>query len=390
MTRTRTALLLIVGTLSLVLAAGLAIVVTSGDPDDESDRGAPPTQPDSTPGAAVAGEPRELTSQEAAERFLADYVDPDGRVVRRDQGGDTVSEGQAYALLVAAGIGDEDSFADIWGWTQDNLQRPDLLLSWQWADGAVVDPSSAADADLDAARALVVAGERFANPRLTADGTALGTAVLDLETVQTDAGRILVAGSWATQDPYAYNPSYASPAASAVLAEATPDDRWAELDAGSRTITSALLAESDLPPDWAQVRADGRVEAMPGAQGRGNNGVRYSYDATRTPIRFAESCADADRQIAAALAEPLQRNDTDTAELDLGGAPLTSDESVVAAVGEAASIAASGAGTQARTELVDADQLQQRSPTYYGAAWNALGRLLLTDDALGGCPTVTA
>ena len=43
----------------------------------------------------------------ATERFLDAYVDPDGRVVRRDQGGDTVSEGQAYALLLATAVGDE-------------------------------------------------------------------------------------------------------------------------------------------------------------------------------------------------------------------------------------------------------------------------------------------
>lgn len=41
----------------------------------------------------------------ASEAFLKRYVDPDGRVVRRDRGGDTVSEGQAYAMLVAVATG---------------------------------------------------------------------------------------------------------------------------------------------------------------------------------------------------------------------------------------------------------------------------------------------
>jgi len=36
------------------------------------------------------------TARAAAESFLDRYVEPDGRVVRLDQGGDTVSEGQAY------------------------------------------------------------------------------------------------------------------------------------------------------------------------------------------------------------------------------------------------------------------------------------------------------
>jgi endoglucanase len=46
----------------------------------------------------------------AAKRFLTRYVTADGQVVRRDQGGDTVSEGQAYAMLLTATSGDRDRF----------------------------------------------------------------------------------------------------------------------------------------------------------------------------------------------------------------------------------------------------------------------------------------
>ena len=45
----------------------------------------------------------------AARSFLARYVNPNGRVVRRDQGGDTVSEGQAYGLLLSQVAGDQES-----------------------------------------------------------------------------------------------------------------------------------------------------------------------------------------------------------------------------------------------------------------------------------------
>src|SRR6266545_2779995 len=100
----------------------------------------------------------------AADRFLDHYMEPDGRVVRRDQGGDTVSEGQAYAMLITVATGDRARFARVWTWTAQHLQRPDGLLSWHWADGHVVDPEAAADADLDAARALVFAAERFDEP----------------------------------------------------------------------------------------------------------------------------------------------------------------------------------------------------------------------------------
>ncbi len=381
--RTRTAVAL--GVLVLLAVVLVATVLTRGGgeagPDASS---ADPSAPESVP----PGQLRTYTAAEAGRAFLDAYVEDDGRVVRTDQGGDTVSEGQAYAMLVAVGLGDEQTFERTWDWAQENLQRPDALLSWRWAGGTVVDESSASDADLDAARALVLAGERFDEPAWTAAGVDLGQAVLDLETVQTAAGRILTAGQWATTEPYAYNPSYASPGATAVLAAASEDPRWAELDQGSRAVTAALLAGAPLPPDWAQVHADGTVQAMPGVQGRGAS-VRFGYDAARTPIRFAESCDPADRSLAAAVLAPLDR-DGDTAELDLGGSPMGEVESVVAATAEAAAVAATGDTGRAADELVDADHLAQSAPNYYGAAWAALGRFMLTDDVLGGCPPIPA
>ena len=38
----------------------------------------------------------------AADAFFDRYLQPSGRIARTDQGGDTVSEGQAYAMLLAA------------------------------------------------------------------------------------------------------------------------------------------------------------------------------------------------------------------------------------------------------------------------------------------------
>ncbi len=65
-----------------------------------------------------------------------------------------------------------------------------------------------------------------------------------------------------------------------------------------------------------------------------------------------------------------------------------SDESVVAMAGLAAAYAASGDHEQGAAGLIAADNLHQQHPTYYGGAWNALARLMLTDRTLGGCPPV--
>jgi endo-1,4-beta-D-glucanase Y len=63
---------------------------------------------------------------------------------RRDEGGDALSEGQAYALLIAVALGDRQRSDAVWTWTREHLRRTDGLLSWHWADAAVADANSAA------------------------------------------------------------------------------------------------------------------------------------------------------------------------------------------------------------------------------------------------------
>ena len=375
---------LLVCALAVVVAGALAVQLLIWGPGWWR-----PNESTGGPSSSVtpsAGSLRALTAQEAGEAFLSGYVESDGRVTRHDEGGDTVSEGQAYAMLVAAALNDQQHFTTVWAWTKRNLAREDGLLAWRWKDGQVVDNASASDADVDAARALVIAAAAFGDDQLKADGVRLGTAVLDKETVMTKVGRVQVAGSWANHPPYAYNPSYTSPAANALLGGATDDQRWAELDLGTRAVTTALLNSADLPPDWAQVHPDGRIDAMPGAPGRADEGVRYGYDATRMPIRFAESCHPADVALAARLTPALDRSVGDPAVRDLDGTPLLNEESVVAAAAKAAALAAAGQTARADSQLLSADHLQQVKPTYYGAAWNALARLILSGRTLGGCP----
>ena len=77
---------------------------------------------------------RDNTARSAGHEFLDDYVESDGRVVRRDEGGDVVSEGQAYGMLIAVAVGDEARFRAIWQWTKTHLRRGDGLLAWRLAD----------------------------------------------------------------------------------------------------------------------------------------------------------------------------------------------------------------------------------------------------------------
>ena len=75
--------------------------------------------------AADIGGMREDTARIAGQMFLDQYVEPDGRVVRRDEGGDVVSEGQAYGMLIAVAVGHETRFRSIWEWTNTHLRLAD-------------------------------------------------------------------------------------------------------------------------------------------------------------------------------------------------------------------------------------------------------------------------
>jgi endo-1,4-beta-D-glucanase Y len=98
---------------------------------------------------AAANGPALAAARADANAFLQRYVQPDGRVARLDQGGDTVSEGQSYGLLLAEVAGATGLVRTIWGWTRDHLQRDDGLLAYHASpQGAVLDRSSATDADL--------------------------------------------------------------------------------------------------------------------------------------------------------------------------------------------------------------------------------------------------
>ena len=272
--------LVLVAMVALVVAAALAVTVSGGwNRDHQTPSG---TTSDPRPAAA--------TPQDAARFFLATYVDGDGRVVRRDQASDTVSEGQAYGMLLAVAARDQGAFGRIWSWSRTHLARPDGVLSWTWAAGRVVDANSASDADVDAAHALVAAGAVFDRPDLTRAGVALGRAVLDHETVTTPLGRVLVAGQWATAAPQQVNPSYSSPVAYRALGAASGDPRWKQLAAGDRRLLDAL-SSSPLPPDWAQVGQDGTVAAMPTP---GGGPVTFGLDAQRVAVRYAASCSPDD------------------------------------------------------------------------------------------------
>jgi endoglucanase len=320
-----------------VLAVALAIALVAGHASRA------PSPPHDAPSAARA--------------FLSRYGEPDGRIVRRDQGGDTVSEGQAYGMLLAIVARDRPRFDRIWGWTRAHLQRPDGLLSWRWQGDRVVDAQPASDADLDAAQALVLAARRFGEPSLAGEARRIGAAVAANETT---ASGVLVAGPWA-RAAGAVNPSYYSPLALHLIGQ----DRIA---VATRPVVAALTANGASPPDWAAAGPPPRPTGAPSGDGPM---PAYDYDAARVPVRMAASCDPRDRALAASMT---------------GLANAAPSHHPVFTVAIAAQARAAGHRRRAARLLDQAASADARNPSYYGAAWVALGRALLQTDVLSACP----
>jgi endoglucanase len=362
-----------------VALAGTAIAGGCGGGDDDDD-----AQEPATTATTESAAPDPATA--ASERFLDTYVAEDGRVRRIDQGDDTVGEGQAYGMLLAVAAEDEQRFDAIWQWTKDNLVRPDGLISFLWADGQVTDPEPASDADVDAVRALLAAACRFDRPDLREEALALAEAIKRHETATFEGQPVLVAGPWARKQPVTVNPSYFSPATFAALADETGDGFWGSLSASSRAVTATLMPDDgSLPPDWAVLRGGKPVPSGPPADP--NATPQYGFDAVRTLVRLAEDPDPAGQEIAAGAWPAFEGSAPADipVEFDLNGEPAGSTQHPIALVAAAAAADAAGDAT-AKAELLDAaEELDGQTPTYYGAAWAALGRVMLDTDALN-CP----
>jgi endoglucanase len=200
------------------------------------------------------------------------------------------------------------------------------------------------------------------------------------------------------------NPSYFSPRGYADLARVDHDLRWRLLVSSSHAIVQRLIAHGGaLPPNWASlgvspgtaaagtagppagVSAPGTIRpignpANPSALARPDS----SFDAVRVAIRYAASCNAGDRRLAAAL-WPMYRRNPGRDAYALDGAPASPYMHAASFVAAAAAARAAGDRAAATRLLNRAQTENDAHPSYYGAAWVALGRVMLTTAALGAC-----
>lgn len=235
------------------------------------------------------------------------YVQKDGRTIDRNQDYITTSEGQSYSLLRSVWMDEKLVFDKVLKWTNNNLrQRPDdRLYAWKWGkdsegkwdvlseEGGL---NSATDADQDIALALLMAHKRWNDEYYYKEAIKLLNDIWEKEVVIINGKPYLVAGNWAVAESYpTINPSYFSPAAYPIFADADPDPAhdWLALRETSYDVLFSMSSKSDkgtmtsdvkgvLPPDWAALDPSSGNIVVPIHDDKTTD---FSDDALRVPWR---------------------------------------------------------------------------------------------------------
>jgi endoglucanase len=248
-----------------------------------------------SPGAA-GGSPASLL-QESWSAYAARFIQADGRVIDFQGGQGSTSEGQAYALLRAAWMKDRPAFDRVLGWARANLNqgvRDDRLWAWRWgraSDGSwrVLDSAFAADADEDAALALILASRTWNDPQYLAQARETLADLWERGTMVVQGRRILLGGDSLCQGRTCrINPSYYAPYAYRIFARYDPGHDWASLVDTTYWLldVNSQMTATRLPSNWLRLdTATGAVQ--PGSA----EDAAYSYDAFRTHWRVALDAA---------------------------------------------------------------------------------------------------
>lgn len=248
-------------------------------------------------GAAEATQARTpLRAPGSANRLWTDYknrfVTAEGRVVDNGNRGISHSEGQGYAMVLAAAFDDRATFDRIWSWTRANLMlREDGLIAWRWdptSQPHVQDPNNATDGDLLVAWGLAEAGLRWNRPELTEAAKKLVDALFKHTTIRTPFGLAMLPGVQGFRegdqpDGPVLNLSYWVFPAIDRLEVLTPGQDWQALRrTGYLLIRAAKFGPLRLPSEWVATQA-AQLRPAQGFEGT------FGYNAIRIPLYLAWS-----------------------------------------------------------------------------------------------------
>ena len=240
-------------------------------------------------------------------RYKTRFIAPEGRLFDDSAEGVSHSEGQGYALVLAAFHDDREMFAKLWAWTSKNLEiRGDGLAAWRWrpADNPHArDHNNATDGDLLIAWGLAEAGRRWGEKEYTTAARRIGAALYAKTVFATAFGPALRPGAAGfgdedSEDGPVVNLSYWVFPALDALALDLPDLDWRGVErAGLALFDAARFGSLALPSDWISLRG-GVAPAV-------KRPPVFGYELVRAPLYLAWGPPEAKPRLAALMQDWL-------------------------------------------------------------------------------------
>lgn len=214
-TRSRRPTRPITARLALAFGAGSALLAGSGAASAQALGGQFPFPSTNVAAGVTSGA---LTSHELRELYL-DWREAlvercpqgDARLRYPESNNDTRSEGVGYGMVIAAYMGDRETFDGLWSYYQRTSTNG--LMNWRRngcdGGGGGGDNGSASDADIDAALAVIVADRQFPGNGYAQEAGQILGAIRD-QLFDGGCQGVLLAGSQFAQCS-CINPSYIPP-----------------------------------------------------------------------------------------------------------------------------------------------------------------------------------
>ena len=206
-------------------------------------------------------------------QWTKNFVRTDGsnlKVIAPEQeGGVTTSEAMGYGMLIAAAMGDKDTFEKFWGYVNSGGRISNGLMSWKGTG-----QGSATDGDLDIAYALKMAEAQWGTHG--SDATAMINAIKSRDVT---SNRLKPGDGW----DGGFNASYFAPS----YMRAFGSD-WSSVISTNYSLVQSdvTAATSGIPTDWATTSGSPAAPGSVGAQVTSFTSVAFGYDAARVPWRI--------------------------------------------------------------------------------------------------------
>ena len=232
---------------------------------------------------------RVLWSNQNTGYYKSSCLNKDSDVASMKYRGCTVSEGVGYGMLLTYFNGDADAFVRIWNYSRAFRAYYDVSLTpWiTFSFAKKVDYTSATDADLDIATALILMYYKTGSADYLADALNIMKAIWELEINPTNL--LIYSGDddvW-HGDGAVYNLSYFSPVALRLFAmvDTDPTHNWlGVLDAMYTYMAMVQNAGTGVFPDWSDAAG---VAAKPDNGSADKTYWTFNKESVRIPWRIA-------------------------------------------------------------------------------------------------------